>query len=239
MAHLFSKALGGDGALAIWYHFAIMFEALFILTTLDAGTRVGRFMLQDLLGSVIKPLGRTSWYPGVIITSALFVMMWGYFLYQGVTDPLGGINSLWPLFGISNQLLATVALCVGTTVFIKMGKARYAWITMLPMGWLVTVTMTAGLTKIFSEDVKLGFLSHARMLESAIASGVLPKGVKSIEAAQRMIFNDRLDAGVAAFFLISVIVILGASLKEWLAVTSGRKAVGTAEAPYQASTLTA
>jgi carbon starvation protein len=237
MAHLFSKAFGGDGALAVWYHFAIMFEALFILTTLDAGTRVGRFMLQDLLGNVIKPLGRTSWYPGVIICSALFVSMWGYFLYQGVTDPLGGINSLWPLFGISNQLLATIALCVGTTVFVKMGKARYAWITMLPMSWLTLVTMTAGLTKIFSDDIKLGFLSHARMLEAALASGTLPKGVKSIEAAHRMIFNDRLDAAVAAFFLISVVVILADSIREWVSVTSGRKLPNTAEAPYVASAL--
>ena len=232
MAHLFSKVLGGEGALALWYHFAIMFEALFILTTLDAGTRVGRFMLQDLLGTVIKPMGRTSWYPGVILASALFVSMWGYFLYQGVTDPLGGINSLWPLFGISNQLLATVALCVGTTVFVKMGKARYAWITLLPMTWLVVVTMTAGLMKIFAADPKLGFLSHARTLSDAIASGVLPKAVKSVEAAQRMIFNDRLDAAVAAFFLISVIVILADSMREWIAVISGRKPAQTAEAPY-------
>ncbi|MBL0172754.1 MAG: carbon starvation protein A [Gemmatimonadaceae bacterium] len=237
MAHLFSKVLGGEGALALWYHFAIMFEALFILTTLDAGTRVGRFMLQDLLGTVIKPMGRTSWYPGVIIASGLFVSMWGYFLYQGVTDPLGGINSLWPLFGISNQLLATVALCVGTTVFIKMGKAKYAWITLLPMSWLVIVTMTAGLEKIFAADPKLGFLSHARTLETAIASGVLPKAVKSVEAAQRMIFNDRLDAAVAAFFLISVIVILADSMRVWLSVVSGRKPAVTAEAPYVKTAL--
>ncbi|MEQ1691069.1 MAG: carbon starvation CstA family protein [Gemmatimonas sp.] len=232
MAHLFSQVLGGETALALWYHFAIMFEALFILTTLDAGTRVGRFMLQDLLGTIIKPMGRTSWYPGVIIASALFVSMWGYFLYQGVTDPLGGINSLWPLFGISNQLLATVALCVGTTVFVKMGKARYAWITLMPMTWLVIVTMTAGLTKIFATDPKLGFLSHARMLSDAIASGVLPAAVKSVGAAERMIFNDRLDAAVAAFFLISVVVILADSMREWIAVISGRKPAQTAEAPY-------
>jgi carbon starvation protein len=237
MAHLFSKVLGGEGALAIWYHFAIMFEALFILTTLDAGTRVGRFMLQDLLGNVIKPLGRTSWYPGVIITSALFVSMWGYFLYQGVTDPLGGINSLWPLFGISNQLLATIALCVGTTVFIKMGKARYSWITLIPMSWLVIVTMTAGLTKIFSPEVKLGFLSHARMVEAAVASGTLPASIKSMEAAQRMIFNDRLDAAVAAFFLISVIIILADSMRTWYSVLSSKTMPVSSEAPYVATAL--
>ena len=232
MAHLFSQALGGTGTMALWYHFAIMFEALFILTTLDAGTRVGRFMLQDLLGNVYKPLGNVSSYPAAIFTSALFVCCWGYFLYQGVTDPLGGINSLWPLFGISNQLLATVALCVGTTVIIKMGKARYAFITLLPMAWLVIVTMTAGLTKIFSSDPKLGFLSHASLLTQQIASNTLPANIKSIEAAQRMIFNDRLDAGVAAFFLVSVIVILTASIREWLAVTGGRKSAVSTEAPY-------
>ena len=237
MAHLFSKLLGGDGSLALWYHFAIMFEALFILTTLDAGTRVGRFMLQDLLGNVIKPLGRTSWYPGVIITSALFVSMWGYFLYQGVTDPLGGINSLWPLFGISNQLLATIALCVGTTVFIKMGKARYSWITLIPMSWLVIVTMSAGLTKIFSPEVKLGFLSHARMVEAAVASGTLPASIKSMEAAQRMIFNDRLDAAVAAFFLISVIIILADSMRTWYSVLSSKTMPVSSEAPYVATAL--
>ncbi len=237
MAHLFSKALGGEGALALWYHFAIMFEALFILTTLDAGTRVGRFMLQDMLGNVYKPLGRVSSYPSAVFCSALFVAMWGYFLYQGVTDPLGGINSLWPLFGISNQLLATVALCVGTTVIIKMGKAKYAFVTLLPMAWLTVVTMTAGLQKIFSEDIKIGFLSHARMIDAALASNTLPKGVKSIEAAHRMIFNDRLDAAVAAFFLISVVVILADSIREWMSVTSGKKVASTAEAPYVATAL--
>jgi len=236
MAHLFSQVLGGEGALALWYHFAIMFEALFILTTLDAGTRVGRFMLQDMLGNVIKPLGRTSWYPGIIITSALFVSMWGYFLYQGVTDPLGGINSLWPLFGISNQLLATIALCVGTTVFIKMGKAKYAWITLMPMSWLVIVTMTAGYQKIFSDDVRLGFLSHARLIETQIASATLP-ATTSVDAARRMIFNDRLDAAVAAFFLIAVIVILADSIRTWMGVLSSKQAPASSEAPYVATAL--
>jgi len=237
MAYLFSQVLGGSGMMALWYHFAIMFEALFILTTLDAGTRVGRFMLQDVLGKVYAPLGRLAWYPAVIFTSALFVSMWGYFLYQGVTDPLGGINSLWPLFGISNQLLATVALCVGTTVIIKMGKARYAWITMIPLSWLVIVTMTAGSLKIFSADPKLGFLSHARLVEAQIAGGTLPATIKSVDAAQRMIFNDRLDAAVAAFFLVAVIVILADSLREWIAVTSGKKIAVSSEEPYVATQL--
>ncbi|MEY4855967.1 MAG: carbon starvation protein [Gemmatimonadota bacterium] len=232
MAHLFSRALGGEAAMSLWYHFAIMFEALFILTTLDAGTRVGRFMLQDLLGQVYKPLGRVSWYPAVVLCSALFVSMWGYFLYQGVTDPLGGINSLWPLFGISNQLLATVALCVGTTVIVKMGKAKYAFVTIIPLVWLVIVTSTAGLLKIFSGDPKLGFLSHARLIEGQIAAGTLPANIKTLEAAQRMIFNDRLDAAVAAFFLVSVVVILTASIIEWVKVMTGSQAPVSSETPY-------
>jgi carbon starvation protein len=232
MAHLFSRALGGEAAMSLWYHFAIMFEALFILTTLDAGTRVGRFMLQDLLGQVYKPLGRVSWYPAVVICSALFVSMWGYFLYQGVTDPLGGINSLWPLFGISNQLLATVALCVGTTVIVKMGKAKYAFVTIIPLVWLVIVTSSAGLLKIFSSDPKLGFLSHARLIEGQIAAGTLPANIKTLEAAQRMIFNDRLDAAVAAFFLVSVVVILTASIIEWVKVMNGSQAPVSSETPY-------
>jgi carbon starvation protein len=164
--------------------------------------------------------------------------MWGYFLYQGVTDPLGGINSLWPLFGISNQLLATVALCVGTTVIIKMGKQKYAFVTLLPMAWLVIVTMTAGLTKIFSADPKLGFLSHASLIQSQIATNTLPANIKSIEAAQRMIFNDRLDAGVAAFFLVSVVIILSASIKEWLSVINGKKASASSETPFVRTQLT-
>ncbi|WP_373061576.1 carbon starvation CstA family protein [Gemmatimonas sp.] len=232
MAHLFSRALGGESAMSLWYHFAIMFEALFILTTLDAGTRVGRFMLQDLLGNVYKPLGRVSWYPAVVLCSALFVSMWGYFLYQGVTDPLGGINSLWPLFGISNQLLATVALCVGTTVIVKMGKAKYAFVTIIPLTWLVIVTATAGVLKIWSSDPKLGFLSHARLIEGQIAAGTLPANIKTLAAAQRLIFNDRLDAAVAGFFLVSVVVILTASIIEWMKVINGSKAAVSSETPY-------
>src|SRR3982074_2266233 len=196
MAHLFSRVLGGSTAMALWYHFAIMFEALFILTTVDAGTRVGRFMLQDLLKHVWPPIGRVSWYPAVVISSGIVVAMWGHFLYQGVLDPLGGINSLWPLFGISNQLLAAVALCVGTTIIIKMGKARYAWVTVLPLAWLSLVTLTAGWQKIFSADPKLGFLTHARMLTDKLATGALPAGAQSISDASRLILNDRIDAAV-------------------------------------------
>jgi len=234
MAQLFANVLGGSGALALWYHFAIMFEALFILTTLDAGTRVGRFMVQDLGKHLWAPLGRVSWYPAVVISSALIVAMWGHFLYQGVLDPLGGINSLWPLFGISNQLLATVALCVATTIFIKMGKARFAWITLMPMAWLFAVTMTAGWQKLFAPDVKLGFLSHAHGLEGQVASGALPAAIKSIGDARRMIFNDYLDAVVTIFFMVSVVVIIADSAREWMSVLRGHKPVVSSEAPFEA-----
>jgi carbon starvation protein len=234
MAHLFSNALGGSAAMALWYHFAIMFEALFILTTLDAGTRVGRFMLQDLGRHLWEPFGRVSWYPAVLLSSAVFVAMWGHFLYQGVIDPLGGINSLWPLFGISNQLLAAVALCVGTTVIIKMGKARYSFVTLLPLAWLVIVTMSAGWAKLFSPDPKLGFLSHASLLRAAADGGPLPTGVASAAVAARMAFNDYLDAAVAAFFMLAVIVILADSIREWVAVIRGRKPAMSSEAPFEA-----
>jgi carbon starvation protein len=239
MAHLFSRVLGGPTAMALWYHFAIMFEALFILTTVDAGTRVGRFMLQDLLKHVWAPIGRVSWYPAVVMASGLVVAMWGYFLYQGVMDPLGGINSLWPLFGISNQLLAAVALCVGTTIIIKMGKARYAWVTLLPLAWLVTVTLTAGWEKIFSSDPKLGFLSHARMVADRLAVGALPNGVQTLADAKRLILNDHIDAVVAGFFLISVIVIIVASAHEWFSVLTGRKIAKSSEIPFVTATRAA
>jgi carbon starvation protein len=233
MAHIFSNVFGG-GAMALWYHFAIMFEAIFILTTIDAGTRVGRFMVQDLGKHVWEPFGRVSWYPAVVASSAIIVAMWGYFLYQGVVDPLGGINSLWPLFGISNQLLATVALCVGTTIIIKMGKARYVYLTMIPLTWLVAVTMTAGWQKIFSADPKLGFLSHAQGINDAIASGTLPASIKSVEVANRLIFNDYLNTSVAAFFMISVVVILADSAREWMSVLGGRKPAISTEVPFEA-----
>jgi carbon starvation protein len=232
MAHIFSNVFGSGEAMAIWYHFAIMFEALFILTTLDAGTRVGRFMLQDLGGQVWKPFGQVAWQPASITASAMVCLCWGYFLYQGVTDPLGGINTLWPLFGISNQLLAAIALCVGTTIIIKMGKAKYSFLTLIPLTWLTIVTMTAGYQKIFSADPKLGFLSHARWVQEFLDRGALPPGVANATNAGRLIFNDRLDAVVAAFFLAAVIVILTASAREWIAVLNGSKKPESSEHPF-------
>ena len=231
MAHIFSGMLGGGGAMALWYHFAIMFEALFILTTLDAGTRVGRFMLQDIGRHLWPRFGSTSSGPIVVLSSALFVAMWGWFLWQGVVDPLGGINSLWPLFGISNQLLAAVALCVATTVIVKMGKARYAWTTLLPLAWLAIVTMTAGWHKLFSPLPKLGFLAHARALQAASAAGTLPPGIHSSGELARLIANDYLDAAVAAFFLVSVLVVIADSAREWRAVLGGKPARST-ETPF-------
>jgi carbon starvation protein len=237
MSQIFSGVFGGAALAAVWYHFAIMFEALFILTTIDTGTRVGRFMLQEILGHVWKPLGRTSWYPSIVLSSALIVAFWGYFLYQGVVDPLGGINSLWPLFGISNQLLAAVALCVGTTVLIKSGKARFAWVTLVPLAWLAVVTFTAGWQKVFSPLPKLGFLSHARMIEAHLAAGTLPPGAQTVEAARRMLFNDRLDAAVALVFMAVVILVIAASVREWVLILSKRKPAVMSESPYVRTSL--
>jgi carbon starvation protein len=235
IAHIFSGSLGGERLMAIWYHFAIMFEALFILTVLDAGSRVGRFMLQDLLGHFWKPLARISWYPSVILTSALIVMGWGYFLYQGVTDPLGGINSLWPLFGIANQLLAAVALCVATTILIKMNKTRYAWVTMIPMLWLVVVTQTGAYQKMFHADPRVGFIAEADRLAGLIEDGSVP--AEKVAETRRLIFNNRLDAAVTGLFAILVIVIVLDSIREWAAILSRRKISVLHESEYVASAL--
>jgi carbon starvation protein len=208
--------------MALWYHFAIMFEALFILTILDAGTRVARFMLQDALGHVYKPLGRTSWYPSTLATSALIVAAWGYFLWQGVKDPLGGINSLWPLFGISNQLLATVALCVATTIIIKMHGARYAAVTLVPLAWLVAVTFTASWQKMFDPNPRVGFLAQARALAAGPATG----------PTSRLIFNNRLDAAVTAVLVVMVTLVLVESGRQWWGILTGAREARTKESPF-------
>jgi carbon starvation protein len=225
MAHIFAHSIGGQALMAIWYHFAIMFEALFILTVLDAGTRVGRFMVQDALSHVWEPLGRTSWYPSILANSALIVGAWGYFLWQGVKDPLGGINSLWPLFGISNQLLATVALCVATTIIVKMGRARYAAVTLVPLAWLVAVTFSASYYKIFDPNPRIGFLAHARQVAAGTPSA----------ATARLIFNDRLDAAVTAILILMIAMILIESAAEWIRILAGRKQPTLRESPFVAS----
>ncbi len=230
MAQIFSHTIGGPRLMALWYHFAIMFEALFILTVLDAGTRVGRFMVQDLLGHVSKPLGRAGWYPSILFSSALIVGAWGYFLYQGVLDPLGGINSLWPLFGIANQLLAAVALVVATTILLKMGKQRWLWVTLVPAAGLVTVTMTASFEKIFSADPRLGFLSAANQMAAQIASGAIPAA--KIAETSRLIFNQRLDAAVTATLALMVLALVAEALYEWIRIWRGAKAPVLHEAPF-------
>jgi carbon starvation protein len=226
MAHIFSSAFG-QGLMALWYHFAIMFEALFILTTVDTGTRVGRFMLQELAGQVWRPLGRTSWYPSTVFASAVVVAAWGYFLVQGVLDPLGGINSLWPLFGISNQLLAAVALCVGTTLIIKSGKVRHVWVTLLPLTWLLTATLTAGWQKVFAADPRLGFLSHAAMVADQVAAGTT-----TATLGARLIFNDRLDAVLTVTFMIITVLVLLSSAREWMLIVTRRKPAVGRESPF-------
>jgi carbon starvation protein len=230
MAQIFSSTIGGQRLLSIWYHFAIMFEALFILTVLDAGTRVGRFMIQELGGRIWKPFGRTGWTPSVLAASALIVAAWGYFLYQGVVDPLGGINSLWPLFGISNQLLAAVALVVATTVLMKMGRLRWLWVTLIPTAWLVTVTMTASYQKIFSPNPRIGFISYARLLAEQISTGKIP-AAKLVDT-ERLIFNSRLDAVVTAVLALMILVLIVEALIQWSGILSQRSESVLHETPY-------
>lgn len=205
MASIFGSAFG-QGMLAMWYHFAIMFEAVFILTTLDAGTRVGRFMLQDMLGNVWPKLGQTSWYPSVLFTSALVVSGWGYFLYIGVIDPNGGVNILWPLFGIANQLLAAIALCVATGIMVKSGRLKHVWVTAMPLAWLVIITTTAAFEKITSPDIRVGFFAAANDMAAKLAAGVLPPEKAAV--APQLIFNQQLDAWLTLFFVVVLWVVI-------------------------------
>ena len=230
MAHMFAGVIGSKTALALWYHFAIMFEALFILTTIDAGTRVGRFLVQDLLGVVWKPLGDTRSAGAGAFATVLFVAAWGWFLYQGVVDPLGGINSLWPIFGIANQLLAVIALSLGTTVLIKMGRARHVWTTLLPLGWLLSVTMTAGWMKIFS-PAPLGFLAIARGLQEKI---FMTRVAAERAVLKAQLVNNLVDAAVTGVFLILVAIVVVANARVWWQLAAGKRTAKLHEEPYVA-----
>jgi carbon starvation protein len=231
MAEILHQVVGGKALMAFWYHFAILFEALFILTAVDAGTRAGRFMLQDLLGSFVPSLKRTESWVANFVATGLCVAAWGYFLYQGVVDPLGGINTLWPLFGIANQMLAAVALLLGTVVIFKMKKDRYAWVTALPAAWLLVCTMSAGWLKIFAADPKLGFLAHADKYAAAIAEGKVLAPAKSLAAMERVVFNDRLDAALCALFMGVVLSVLVYGIKAILEARRAAKAT-TQEAAF-------
>ncbi len=229
MASILSSAFG-QGMLALWYHFAIMFEAVFILTTLDAGTRVGRFMLQDFLGHAWKPMANTSWYPSIIISSTLVVLGWGYFLYIGVIDPNGGVNILWPLFGIANQMLAAIALCVCTGIIVKQGKLKYAWVTAVPLAWLAIVTTTATWQKIFSDQVRIGFLAAANDMSTKLAAGTLPAAQAKV--APQLIFNQRLDAVLVTFFCVLLWIIIFDMIRVCWRATKGSSVLPLAETPY-------
>src|ERR671932_415114 len=205
MAQIFSSAIGGKAMMAFWYHFAILFEALFILTAVEAGTRAGRFMLQDLLGVFAPSFRNTASWTSNILATAICVGAWGYFLYQGVTDPLGGINTLWPLFGISNQMLAAIALTLCTVVIFKMKRERYAWVTILPTSWLLICTLTAGLEKLFHPNPAIGFIAHANKFSAAAAANQVLAPAKSVAEMQRVVFNDWVDAALCALFVLVVV----------------------------------
>jgi carbon starvation protein len=241
---IFAGVTGVFGAAlqAFWYHFAIMFEALFILTTVDAGTRVGRFMIQDLIGNVWRPFARTSWLPGNLIASALIVAGWGYFLWAGVNDPLGGINQLFPLFGIANQLLAAVALTVGTTILIKMGKLKYAWVTALPLAWDAAVTLTASWQKIFSTDPAIGFFAQRAAAQQSIQAGKLNDtmaalGAASVDDARQILVNTTVDGVLSILFAVMIIIVIADASRVWLGIVSGSKEPEMSEAPWQESHL--
>ncbi|WP_095193630.1 carbon starvation CstA family protein [Pseudomonas sp. Irchel 3A7] len=233
IAQILHHVLPGENTMAFWYHFAILFEALFILTAVDAGTRAGRFMLQDLLGSFVPALKRTESWTANLIATAGCVAMWGYLLYQGVIDPLGGINTLWPLFGISNQMLAGIALMLGTVVLIKMKRQRYVWVTLLPAVWLLICTSTAGFIKLFDANPAIGFLSLAKKYSDALANGQVLAPAKNIDQMQHVIFNAYTNATLTALFLFVVFSILFFALKVGIAAW-GTKERTDKEAPYQA-----
>lgn len=228
MASMFAGVLGSKAAISVWYHFAIMFEAMFILTTIDAGTRVGRFLVQDLLAYIWKPLGRTDFAPGNFLASAAFVAAWGYFLIQGVRDPLGGINSLWPIFGVANQLLAVIALALGVTVLIKMDRVRYVWVALVPLIWLSIVTMTAGWMKIFSPDPRLGFLSAAADFKTKLTAGGTPE---QLATWNHLLMNNYVNTGVTAAFLILVLLVVLSCARVWWQLLVQGKSIPLREEP--------
>jgi carbon starvation protein len=232
MAHILHQAIGGPGMMAFWYHFAILFEALFILTAVDAGTRAGRFMLQDLLGTFAPSLKRTDSLPANLIATALCVAAWGYFLYQGVVDPLGGINTLWPLFGIANQMLAAIALTLGTVVLFKMKRDRYAWVTVLPTLWLLACTLTAGWQKLFHADPRVSFLAHADKYNAAIADGKVLAPAKSLAEMSRVVLNDYINAGLCGIFIFVVVSIVVFGLRSVQRARNEHKPTAR-ETPYE------
>lgn len=235
MAEIFSNFLAG--AKAFWYHFAILFEAVFILTTIDAGTRIGRFMLQDLVGNVYKPFAKTNVFTYNVIASALITLGWGYILYQGAVDPFGGINSLWALFGISNQMLAAIALAVATTVIIKMGKARFAWVTFVPFIWLSVTTLTAAFMKLFDSRPAIGFLAHAKIYQNGIDQGKVIAPAKNMDVMQQIVFNDRLDAILTGFFIAVVILLILDSVRVWYNILVRKQKADLHETPFVQSKL--
>jgi carbon starvation protein len=232
MAQIMAQAVGGKALEAFWYHFAILFEALFILTAVDAGTRAGRFMIQDLLGNVYTPLGRTDSMPANVIATVLCVAGWGYFVYQGTVDPLGGVNTLWPLFGIGNQMLAGIALLLCTTVLMKMKRERYTWVTLVPTGWLLICTLTAGWQKIFSSDPRIGFFALASKYSQSAAGGTVIAPAKSVAQMQQVAFNNYLCGTITAVFVTLVVIMAYFTIRMSLqALRSGRPTAQ--EAPYQ------
>ncbi|WP_208615015.1 carbon starvation CstA family protein [Streptomyces caeruleatus] len=239
MSEIFSTIFGGTAMKAFWYHFAIMFEALFILTTVDAGTRVGRFMLQDMLGNVCKPLGRVNFKPGIWLCSGLVVAAWGYFLHSGATDPLGGINQLFPLFGIANQLLAAIALTVCTTVLVKSGRLRWAWVTGAPLAWVTAITFTAGWQKIFSSDPKIGFFAQRDHYADALDAGQVLAPAKTTADMHTVVTNSTVDGVLIALFLLLVAVVIGNAAVVCVRALRSATPLPNTEAPYVESRIDA
>ncbi|MDH6487415.1 carbon starvation protein CstA [Streptomyces sp. SAI-127] len=238
VSEIFSKVTGGS-LRAFWYHFAIMFEALFILTALDAGTRVGRFMLQDMLGNVYRPFKNISWKPGLVLTSAIVCALWGYFLWVGVHEPLGGINQLFPIFGISNQLLAAVALAVCTTLLVKSGRLKWAWITGIPLVWDATVTLTASFQKVFSSDPKVGFFKQRSVFQDAIDDGKVLPPAKSMDDMHTVVTNSTVDGVLTAVLALLIVVVIADALRVCVRHLR-RPALSTlSEAPYVESKILA